>query len=77
MGVVVGVDTTDGQECQTEFLPPSFAGCKLYVGKEDEAELGVVNHDAIGMHVGNFGMEEFNVGDDLFWKSNWNERMVA
>ncbi len=66
MGVVVGVDRTDGQECQTEILPPSFAGCKLYVGKEDEAELGVVNHDALGMHVGNLGMEEFNVGDDLF-----------
>ena len=26
----------------------------------------VINHDAIGMNVGNFGVEEFDVGDDLF-----------
>ena len=72
MGIVVGVGTADDLEGR-----PSFADCELCVGKEDKAELGVVNHDAIGMHVGNFGVEEFNVGDDLFWKSNWNERMVA
>ena len=77
MGVVVGIGAADGLEGQMKFLPPCFAGCKLYVGKEDEGKLGVVDHDAVGMHASDFGTEEFNVGDDLFWKPNCKERMAA
>jgi hypothetical protein len=64
--IVVGLGASDGLEGRAEFAPPCFAGRELYVGEEDKSKLGVINDDAIGEHAGNFGMEEFNVGDDLF-----------
>ena len=59
-----------------EFTPPCFTGGELNIGKQDKGKLGVLDDNAIGVHVGDFGAE-VDVGDDLFWKSNGKERMDA
>ena len=66
VGVVVGIGEAHGLKGRTEFSSPGFTGCELYVGKEDECELCVVDGNAVGVHAGDFGTEKFDVGDYLF-----------
>ena len=39
--------------------------------------MGVIDDDAIGVHMGDFGTDEFDVCDDLFWKSKRKERLAT
>ena len=49
----------------TKLLTPCFTGGELDIGKEYKGELGVINNDAVGVHVSDFGTEELDVGNDF------------